>query len=372
MSTASALHPQFTHYALAGHMRLTDSHYLLLPGFGSRSGPLSLQTLEGIAVLEALTTCADVDAALASFIRNNARSSTAKPEWLARLPRAPWTTQRLELRQQKLEFVAGDVDVDLTPYSANGDRVLLELLFRELGRACDIVATDDVFVREFSRLIDLGLIAPRRGHVDWGDLARSRPFCHCFGANRGTVIDRYYLLRFIDAVKAQISGRTLDVGTSLLADEMRVLERFPGITELRTLDCAAGPGVDICGDLTQAALLPSGSVDSILCFNVLEHCADIQQAVDNMREWLAPGGRVFCMVPSIQRIHDAPNDYWRLLPGAVDHLFRSFGKRELYVYGNLHTSIAALAALCIEDLRAELLDEQHPDYPVATCIVATR
>ena len=45
---------------------------------------------------------------------------------------------------------------------------------------------------------------------------------------------------------------------------------------------------------------------------------------------------------------------------------------KLYVYGNPITAIAGYQGIATEELTPEELDAFHPDYPVATCMVAQK
>jgi hypothetical protein len=78
------------------------------------------------------------------------------------------------------------------------------------------------------------------------------------------------------------------------------------------------------------------------------------------------------MVPSAIRVHATPADYWRPLPDAFAYIFRNYTQQQLYIYGNPTTVIASYHGIAVEELTTEELDAYHPDYPVATCIMATK
>jgi 2-polyprenyl-3-methyl-5-hydroxy-6-metoxy-1,4-benzoquinol methylase len=63
-------------------------------------------------------------------------------------------------------------------------------------------------------------------------------------------------------------------------------------------------------DLTPEIL--SGAVDSVLCFNVLEHIADDARALASMHRCLRPGGRLLLLSPAHQFLFGATDR-------AVDH-----------------------------------------------------
>ena len=164
-------------------------------------------------------------------------------------------------------------------------------------------------------------------------------------------------------------GKTLEIGGT--PKDKDFYELNPG-TSYQVLNIEAGLGVDIVGDVHDASILDADTFDSIIIFNVLEHCYAPWVAVENIYKWLKPGGKCFAMVPSSIRIHATPKDYWRPLPDGFVWIFRNFSQHKLYVYGNPTTVIASYHGIAVEELTTEELDAFHPDYPVATCIVAEK
>ena len=204
------------------------------------------------------------------------------------------------------------------------------------------------------------------GSIDFGDLKRDRPFCPQFGHFRGSPVDRYYLDRFIDEIRNEVKGVTLEIGG---LKQNRELYKLANVTKFLTMDLG-GPDLDIVGDAHDPNVVEEESMDSILLFNVLEHCEQPWVVVDNVYRWLKPHGQVFCMVPNAQRVHRVPRDYWRILPDALDSIFSRFPRRKLHVYGNPLTTMAAFYGIAAEELTREELDFHHENYPVANCIHA--
>ena len=62
------------------------------------------------------------------------------------------------------------------------------------------------------KALAMRLLVPAPGTVDLGDLAVPEPLCGNFGFFRGTVVDRYYLDRFLDRIRHEVVGRVLEVG----------------------------------------------------------------------------------------------------------------------------------------------------------------
>lgn len=100
-------------------------------------------------------------------------------------------------------------------------------------------------------------------------------------------------------------------------------EFFPD-TNYVGCDVRRGEGVDRIEDVTQLSL-PSESVSTILCLETLEHVFEVQRAVDEMLRVLAPGGAILLSVPLDFRVHEFPDDYWRLTPTCMARLLAPLG-----------------------------------------------
>jgi SAM-dependent methyltransferase len=218
------------------------------------------------------------------------------------------------------------------------------------------------------RLANKSLLTVPVGAIDFGDLRRQLPFCPQFGNSRGTSIDRYYLDRFIAEIRSEVKGITLEIGGRKVNRE---LYNFTNATSYLTMDLK-GLDLDITGDAHDTDAVEKESLDTVVLCNVLEHCERPWVVADNIYQWLKPGGQVFCMVPSAQRVHRVPQDYWRILPDAMDSLFARFSLRKLYIYGNPLTTMAAYFGIAADELDRAELDHQHENYPVATCIHAQK
>ncbi len=86
-------------------------------------------------------------------------------------------------------------------------------------------------------------------------------------------------------------------------------------------------------------------VDVVLLFEVLEHIAEPDKVLSEIRRVLRPGGEFYLSVPFIYPIHDAPDDYWRFTNyGVIDILRKNdFEAIKLIVHGN--TLVAGLQML---------------------------
>ncbi|TRU96281.1 MAG: methyltransferase domain-containing protein [Microcystis wesenbergii Mw_QC_S_20081001_S30D] len=267
-------------------------------------------------------------------------------------------------------FIEKDEEYKLTPLSHNTYQVLTQFFAKtNLINDLEQINSFESFCQLVIYLEKIGLLSVATHSLNWGDLKKSVPICHVFGLTRGKPVDRYYLNKFIQEIKPQIVGKILEIGgTSKDKD-------FYGInlgSSYQIMNIEPGLGIDIVGDAHDGSIIKPESFDSIITFNVLEHCYAPWQVVENIYTWLKPGGKCFVMVPSAQRLHAIPRDYWRPLPDAFAWMFRKFSQQKLYVYGNPISVIASYHGIATEELTTEELDAFHPDFPVATCIVAQK
>jgi SAM-dependent methyltransferase len=276
----------------------------------------------------------------------------------------------LKISQQGL-FSLRNVDQknDLSAISLDTSQVLVCLFNEFLIADKSKINSFEDFSQTVEYLVTLGLLSPAVDTLDWGDFKRQFPICHKFGFTRGTPVDRYYLNQFVNKIREQVVGSVLEIGGVQLNKE---IYQFSYATEYQTLDLVFTPGVTVVGDVHDSTIIVPESLDTILLFNVLEHCHNPWVVVQNIYSWLRVGGKCFCMVPSAQRLHSIPKDYWRPLPDGMKQLFQGFSEYNLHIYGNPLTVLASFMGVAAEELSPQDLDSFHPDYPVSTCITAMK
>jgi len=74
-----------------------------------------------------------------------------------------------------------------------------------------------------------------------------------------------------------------------------------------------------------AELTSRGPFDFVLCTEVLEHVADWNTAFQNLAQLLKTGGRLLVTCPHFYQLHEAPYDFWRPTPYALQHYGRQVG-----------------------------------------------
>lgn len=100
-----------------------------------------------------------------------------------------------------------------------------------------------------------------------------------------------------------------------------------------------------------AAKLPiaSGSADTVLLLDVLEHVADPGQVLFEVRRILRPGGKCLVHVPFLYPLHDAPHDFARWTRYGLVELFQSKGFTVREIHGSMCAieSASALTAIAL-------------------------
>jgi len=80
---------------------------------------------------------------------------------------------------------------------------------------------------------------------------------------------------------------------------------------------------DLEQDLSAPLALPSASLDTVLLTDVLEHIAEPDRLVGEIRRVLRPGGRAIIGVPFLYWLHEEPHDHHRF----TIHKLRDFAAR---------------------------------------------
>jgi SAM-dependent methyltransferase len=124
----------------------------------------------------------------------------------------------------------------------------------------------------------------------------------------------------IAASALQLEGPVYEFGSYQVPGHARgdLRDLFPGRRYIGC-DLREGPGVDQIEDLGCLSLADH-SARTILCLDTLEHVFEARRAVEEMIRVLAPGGVLLLAAPMDFRIHQHPDDYWRLTPTCMARL----------------------------------------------------
>ena len=130
----------------------------------------------------------------------------------------------------------------------------------------------------------------------------------------------------------KLCSATLPINEPVYEFGSRQMPGQEGYADLRVLfpereyvgaDYIDGIGVDIVLDL-QEIRLPTETVGTLICMEVLEHVERPLDAIREMHRVLQPGGVLVISSPMKLRIHGSPYDYWRFTPEGFRTLLKPF------------------------------------------------
>lgn len=209
------------------------------------------------------------------------------------------------------------------------------------------------------------------------DLPKPLPTSACFGFDRGTPVDRYYIEKFFKENGGLIRGDVLEVGDSTYS------ERF-NCGEVASFGVLQHPGLgigkaSIIGDLADKDTLPADRFDCFICAQTFQYIFEVSKAIEGAHYLLKPGGMLLVTVPGISQISrydaDRYGEYWRFTTDSMVRLFQPVfsGGVKVESFGNVLSSTAFLRGLALEELpdRA-LLDVSDRDYPMIITLVARK
>lgn len=205
-----------------------------------------------------------------------------------------------------------------------------------------------------------------------GTVRRTAPVSRDFGYDRGSPVDRYYIERFLEARRAAITGRVLEVKDA--GYTMRFGSR---VTQADVLDVdPANEQATIVGDLQRLDGVADDTFDCFVCTQTLQFVYDLEAAIGHAHRILRPGGTLLATVPVVSRVITIPGrleDYWRFTQASCGRLFGGrFAEVEVVSYGNVLASTAFLRGLAADELRRADLDVADPDYATLVGVAARK
>ena len=147
---------------------------------------------------------------------------------------------------------------------------------------------------------------------------------------RGTSVGRALMHLQVQADVA-VRGIVLDVGgghrqTYLGFLDPAAMDRFI------SMDIQPTPNVDVVGSVGSMPF-STGSFDTVLCFNLLEHVFDHETSLRELRRVMKPDAVLYGWTPFSIGVHGDPCDYWRYTPDALEALLRKTGFAPVRVTG---------------------------------------
>jgi SAM-dependent methyltransferase len=209
--------------------------------------------------------------------------------------------------------------------------------------------------------------------VRWGNLKRLQPYAPRPG-DRGMSIGRWYHLQFLEAHRADVHGRVLEIG------DPRYTERFGhAIEKIDILDIRTdNDRATLVGDLSDPGWIPEGAFDCVIAPGTLQYVTDPIVGLASLWNAVAPGGTLLVNLPAIHKGDEhrvVPTDSWRLQrPGIVTwlDLAKVDGDIEIVGYGNVLSCVAALMQISAEEMDPADLDYKDPNYVLEYWVRAHR
>lgn len=146
------------------------------------------------------------------------------------------------------------------------------------------------------------------------------------------------ILKKIKYYAPRIRGKVLDVG----AGKAPYKPFFKNAKQYIKLDNFDYPGIDIKADVMKKIPLKNNDVDSVLCFQVLEHVKDPKKVVDEIYRVLKKDGCCLLTTHMAAPLHGEPYDYYRFTHYALRDLFKEFKHIEIKPHGGAALSIIQL------------------------------
>ena len=144
------------------------------------------------------------------------------------------------------------------------------------------------------------------------------------------------LKAYLPLIQEHITGDVLDCGCGTVP-YLALYE--PAASSITCIDWepshGPNPFADYHADLNQGLPLADGSVDSILCADVIAHIYKPHQLFEEFARVLRPGGKLVLFTPFQYWISEPPHDYYRFSRYALEHMCADAGlsQPDIQTYG---------------------------------------
>lgn len=201
------------------------------------------------------------------------------------------------------------------------------------------------------------------------------PVSECFGLERGTPIDRFYIESFLKDNAGLIKGKVVEIAESTYtskygknvtsAEILHIDENFADAT--------------LIADLSKPISVPENWADVFICTQTLNFIYDIENAVKSIHKILKPNGKAILTVAGLSQISrfdmDRWGDYWRFTDKSLHKLLsKAFGENniDIKIFGNSFAATMLIQGVALEEIDEKKLLLTDPNFQLIICVVATK
>ncbi len=205
----------------------------------------------------------------------------------------------------------------------------------------------------------------------YATMHQTEPLSDCWGHDRGTPLDRFYIEQFLESHRQEIRGHVLEIEDRCYTDGYGCDVERSEVLDINP----SNPETTIVADLQSADAIPSNHFDCFILTQTLQYVYHLQAAVEHCHRVLRPGGVLLATVPAVSRIDPAIVDYWRFTTASCLALFGGvFGAANVTVhsYGNVLAAIASLSGWAQEEMSASELSANDSYFPIIIAVHAVK
>lgn len=223
------------------------------------------------------------------------------------------------------------------------------------------------------RVSVMKIIRPKKGYFLFFKQERSlNPISSCYGFDRGTPIDRYYIECFLKKYKKDVCGRCLEITDNTYTKRFGAKK----ISKSDVLDIdKKNKKANIYGDLRDLKNIDNSIYDCIIATQTFGVIDEYQKAISECYRILKPGGTLLATVSALGVAAQLESSFWRFTQTSVKYAFGKLfspEKFEINSYGNVLSGQAFWVGIAAQELSREELDYNDPHYAVIVGIKATK
>ena len=181
--------------------------------------------------------------------------------------------------------------------------------------------------------------------------------------NYNIYISRIEVRNFIQKNITQFSGSILDLGCGNKPYE-KLLKSAPNFKSYVGMDLEQSEIYNaVTKDLTwdgNNIPLHNFAIETVLATELLEHCYDTENILNEIFRVLTNDGKLIGTVPFIWPLHEVPNDFYRFTPFALKRKLQEagFSNIEIFALGGHNKSLGVSLAIWLQNSKSGRLKKR--------------